>query len=124
VLYYQSQSSSRMGWRLHMVAATPLVPVEPGAPAAPTADFALSAPAPNPTSGRTGLTLTVAETGPVTVEAYDLLGRRVATLYTGPAAAGQGLRLELDTAGLPSGTYVVRAAGNGVQATRRLTVAR
>ncbi len=124
LLYYQSAADARMGWRLHMISATPLVPVEPGAPATPATDFALSAPAPNPTSGRTGLTLTVAEAGSVVVEAYDLLGRRVATLYAGPAAAGQPLRLELDTAGLPAGTYVVRAAGRGAQATRRLTVAR
>lgn len=121
VLYYGSAAAPFAGARL-FVESDRATPAEPGGPDAPTA-LTLSAPAPNPTAARAVVALTTPFAGPVTVEAFDVLGRRVAVLHDGPAPAGD-LRLSVDTSGWPAGTYVVRAvAGDGV-AVRRLTVVR
>jgi hypothetical protein len=68
------------------------------------------------------MALTGAGAGPVTVEAFDVLGRRVATLYDGPVSAGDVRRLVFDAVGLPAGTYVVRAGDGVTRAIRRVTV--
>ncbi len=70
--------------------------------------LALSAPAPNPARGSTRLTLTLHRPGPVAVEVFDALGRRVlapSPERTLPAGPGE-VRLDLET--LPPGTYFVR----------------
>lgn len=100
------------------------VTVEAAAPAR----FALGAPSPNPSRGRAMLAVTLPSAGRLVVEAYDVLGRRVAVLHEGLAEAG-GRRVSLEASGLAAGTYVVRAAwrgdGGSVEtAVRRLTVVR
>ncbi|MDX1530592.1 MAG: hypothetical protein R3362_03620, partial [Rhodothermales bacterium] len=84
----------------------------------------LSAPAPNPFATRTALDLAVDTPQRVTVAAYDLLGRRVATLYDGQATPGEARRLVLEAGRLPAGTYVVHAAGETFSETRRVTLVR
>ena len=93
---------------------------------APVADggYALSAPAPNPTSGASTLTLSVAAAQRVTAAVVDALGREVAALVDGPAAPGTALRLTVDTAALPPGVYTVRVTGETFAASRRLVVVR
>ena len=59
----------------------------------------------------------------VTVELFSVTGRRVAVLHDGDAAAGR-LALRLDASALPAGAYVVRAVGETVRLTERLTVVR
>lgn len=76
---------------------------------------------PNPTRGRATLELTVREAQHVTVTAYDVLGRRVATLYDGALPAHRTERLVLRGEALPSGLYLVHVAGERFTATRRLT---
>ncbi len=63
---------------------------------------------PNPGSEAVTLPLALPEGAVVRVEAYDLLGRRVATLAEGAMEAGTH-RLRLDGAALAAGVYVVRA---------------
>lgn len=87
------------------------------------AAFEPGAPHPNPFAGRTDLTLALDTPQAVRVEVFDVLGRRMATLHDGPMAAGAH-RLTLDAARLPGGLYVVRAAGEAMRATRRVTLAR
>lgn len=85
--------------------------------------FGLDALYPNPTTGAStlGFSLPTAET--VSVEVYDLLGRRVATAAEGAFAAGRHT-IALATEGLAGGTYLVRLrAGQHVETTR-LTVVR
>lgn len=79
--------------------------------------------APNPVaaSARVALDLPVAQA--VSVELFDVRGRRVATLHEGEAAAGR-LDLPVDASALPAGVYIVRVAGETVQLTERFTVAR
>ena len=79
---------------------------------------------PNP--ARTHATFMLSLASPretVRVEAFDLLGRRVAVLHDGPLAAGTH-RLVLDGTGLPAGVYVVRSTANGFDETRRVVIIR
>ncbi len=86
--------------------------------------FALSGAAPNPTAGALRLTLRVDEPQRVTAEVFDVLGRRVATLFEGEVAAGAAQPLALDVAALPAGSYVVRVTGAAFAEVRRFTVVR
>ena len=86
--------------------------------------YALHAPAPNPVSGPSALVrFDLPEASDASVEVYDMLGRRVATLAEGAREAGRHAA-RLETSSLASGVYVVRMrAGDFVQA-QRVTVSR
>ena len=93
-----------------------------------SAALSLGAAIPNPASGEARLSLQVGEPGVVTVDAYDTLGRRIATLHDGLLGEGvHDLRWSgRDDAGraLPAGVYVIRAQQGTHTAARRLTVTR
>ena len=91
------------------------------APLAP-ASFGVRA-FPNPASGDLGVEVAMEAPGALTVELFDVLGRRVATLHDGEAGAGRQ-RLSVDVRGVPAGVYVVRAASGGRTQTVRVTVTR
>ena len=78
---------------------------------------------PNPASARAAVSFTLAEAADVAVDVVDLLGRTVATLADGARAAGP-VRLDVETAGLAPGLYVVRVRTESGVATTRLTVVR
>ncbi len=98
-----------------------VVDVEPGA-GTPSANT-LGAAYPNPFSQITTLTLDLAQAQNVTIELFDVLGRRVATVYDGPLAMGSH-RVMVEAAGLPTGLYVVRAEGETFRFARRVTLVR
>ncbi|HEX9952682.1 MAG TPA: T9SS type A sorting domain-containing protein, partial [Rubricoccaceae bacterium] len=103
---------------LHVETAA-VTATEDGAPA----EFALAAPAPNPTAGAAVVSFDVPEASAVSVAVYDLLGRRVAVLAEGEMAAGRHTsRLEAGT--LAPGVYVVRMQAGTFSAVRRVTVVR
>jgi hypothetical protein len=87
------------------------------------ATHVLDTPAPNPSDGRTTLSLEVTETQPVRVEVLDALGRRVAVLHDGVLAAGTAHRLVFDGSALPVGVYAVRAVGETFSDVRTVTLA-
>ncbi len=89
-----------------------------------TAEFALSAPSPNPTRGEATIRFTVAETQQATVTLHDLLGRTIATLYDADTQAGTQQSVRLDASGLAPGVYVVRLQSAGQVAVGRVTVVR
>src|SRR5690606_9280607 len=97
-------------------------PASAGIGAETAATHTLSAPRPNPTTGRAEVTLSVAEGQAVTVAVYDALGRRVSLLHDGPMAGGTEHRLTFDGSGLPSGVYVVRAVGEAFSDARVLSL--
>ena len=74
----------------------------------------------NPVRGHATLSVTAPAGESVRVEAFDLLGRRVALLHNG-AAPSEALRF--DTGALPAGLYVVRAHTATASATARIVVA-
>ncbi len=76
---------------------------------------------PNPLREEGTLTLRLARSERVRVEAFDVLGRRVALVHDGALPSGEH-RLTLDASGFVPGLYVVRAAGGSSTATTRATV--
>ncbi|HEX9952031.1 MAG TPA: choice-of-anchor D domain-containing protein [Rubricoccaceae bacterium] len=79
---------------------------------------------PNPVSSSARVRLAVETAQDVTVAVYDMTGRQIATLFQGAVAAGQALDLGLDASALPAGVYAVRATGDAVNLTQRVTVVR
>ena len=90
----------------------------------PTAERTLSAPRPNPATGRAALTLRLPAAERVTATVVDALGRTVATVFDGEAAAGVDVNLSIDAARLAPGVYVIRVQGATFAESRRLTVVR
>ena len=90
-------------------------------PAAPSG-AALSPPYPNPSLGQTSLTLTVDAPQRVRAVVVDALGREVAVVLDQEVSGTT--RLDVDTARLVPGVYVVRVTGATLAEARRLTVAR
>jgi hypothetical protein len=86
--------------------------------------LALHPTAPNPVTGPSALVrFDLPESAEATVEVFDMLGRRVATLAEGQREAGRHAA-RLDARDLASGSYVIRMrAGDFVQA-QRITIAR
>ena len=91
---------------------TALITSGEAGPAGAAEGVALVGAAPNPLRGSTTLRYVLPEAGVATVEVYDGLGRRVASVDAGAQAPGaNSARVELD---LPSGVYVYRVRLAGV----------
>ena len=69
--------------------------------------FTLDGSYPNPVRARATVGFTAAESGPVTLRLYDVLGREVRTLVDATVDAGAHT-VRLDVTGLASGVYVLR----------------
>jgi hypothetical protein len=87
------------------------------------APLRLTRPAPNPARQAATLRFGAADAASATLAVYDVLGRRVATLYDGPPPEGRMETVRLDAGRWPSGTYFVRLSTPSRTATRTLTVA-
>ncbi len=91
----------------------------------PEAGYLLRPTGPNPTSAGTSFALTLGVTQRVRATVHDALGREVAVLHDGPAAAGRVVNLvwrpEADAA---DGVYVVRIEGASFGASRSVTLVR
>ena len=90
----------------------------------PRSGFSLSAPRPNPSAGDTRLTLQVDTAQQVRAELFDVAGRRMASLYSGPATPGTRLTLAVSGTNLPAGVYVVRVVGEAFEASQRVVLTR
>ncbi|PSQ76299.1 MAG: hypothetical protein BRD35_06665 [Bacteroidetes bacterium QH_7_62_13] len=86
--------------------------------------FAVETPYPNPATERATLPVTVRERQDVTVEVYDLLGRRVRVVQDRKIEEQQTTRISIPLRSLSSGSYFVRVRGETFTATRRLSVVR
>jgi len=111
----------RSAWKFDLGA----LPVSvPGATAPPA--LALSAPRPNPAPGAVRMTLELSRRGQAEVALYDVIGRRVSTMFAGPLDAG---RHELtwdrrDASGnrAAAGVYFARAVSGGATRTQRVVL--
>ncbi|NDK54607.1 S8/S53 family peptidase [Pontibacter fetidus] len=74
---------------------------------------------PNPSTGRSTISYTVTAEGPVAIEVYDVMGRKVQTVVSEKQAAGRHA-LQFDGSKLPGGTYLYRITANGKTSTNRL----
>jgi hypothetical protein len=78
---------------------------------------------PNPFNPATQIDFRVAESGPVTLRIFDLLGREIATLVDEELAPGSYSRT-FDAAALSSGIYVYRLTSGGRSETRKMAFLR
>lgn len=93
--------------------------LEPAGPV-PVTRVALSPARPNPSSGATSFVVSLPAAGNVDLAMYDLAGRRVATLWRGPLAAGnREFTWRPDRA--PSGIYFARLVVDGETRSSRVT---
>jgi hypothetical protein len=86
--------------------------------------YRLTPPAPHPIRSISTLSLITQSSQPVRVDLYDVLGRRVATLFKGEMTGGREQEIQLDSDGLANGVYFVRVVGEHFRATERVTVVR
>jgi hypothetical protein len=85
----------------------------------------LGAPWPNPACGRLNLAVHMPEAGTARVHLYNLLGHRVATLFSGRLAAGdQSMSLRITEHDMPSGVYYLTLDTPAGSLTRRLVLTR
>jgi hypothetical protein len=84
--------------------------------------YAVAPPRPHPVRRQTTIDVTVKEAQPVTVEVYDVLGRRVAVPFEEEIEGQQTRRIRVDASGFSSGVYFVRVRGESFATTERLTV--
>ena len=91
-------------------------------------EFALEGAYPNPFRQAATLKMDLPQKANVTVEVYDLLGRKVQTAHSGEMAAGSGRTVRINGSDLSSGTYFYRAqvemGENRVTETGKMTVVR
>ncbi|MBD3371770.1 MAG: M28 family peptidase [Candidatus Coatesbacteria bacterium] len=78
---------------------------------------------PVPSAGEVQLALRLPEAGAVTLELYDLAGRRLLTEELGRLEAGE-TRTSLHLRALEPGVYLLRASGDGEAVSRRLVIGR
>ena len=71
--------------------------------------FALEGAYPNPFDRAATLKMRLPQKATVTVEVYDVLGRKVQTAYNGEMQAGASQTVRINGSGLASGTYFYRA---------------
>jgi len=84
--------------------------------------FAWTRVAPNPVAGTGTLSMQVRETQEVTVELYDLLGRRVRTVHSGALQSGRRHQVALDAGDLAGGAYLLRVDGENFSDTQRVMI--
>jgi hypothetical protein len=72
-------------------------------------EFALEGTYPNPFRQSATIKMDLPEKASVTVEVYDLLGRKVKTAHNGQMSAGAGQTVSISGSDLSSGTYFYRA---------------
>jgi beta-glucanase (GH16 family) len=80
---------------------------------------------PNPASqGRTAITFALAQTASYEVVLYDLKGARLQTVGAGSAPSNREVALELTTAGLANGVYLLKLVSDDAVQVKRLVVNR
>lgn len=84
----------------------------------------LEAPSPNPARSQISLAFAVRERQEVSIIMYDVLGRRVKTLYRGTPTAGERQPVQVDVSSIASGAYFIRMVTGDHTEIRQCTVAR
>jgi hypothetical protein len=98
-------------------------PVEVELPEARKASFAVAGPRPNPVRDKALFAITLAAPAEVTLAAYDVSGRRVASAPPAALDAGES-RIQLNTAALAPGVYLYRACAGGRETAGKTVVVR
>ena len=120
VTWAQYNSQSALGWDI-MYGRIPYVTTAVESPehAARPERFALHQNYPNPFNASTTIRFQLAETAPVRLEIYNLIGQRVAGLVQGRLAAGHHT-VRWDARDLASGVYLCRLQAGDAQQVRKM----
>lgn len=86
--------------------------------------FQLAQNYPNPFNPQTTITFTVPQGGLVTLEIYNMLGQKVATLLHERVAANVAQRVEFNAQSLASGTYYYTLKSGNLSLSKRMTLIR
>ena len=84
--------------------------------------YTLSEAFPNPFNPQTTFTLSVAQSQLVTIGVYDMLGRRVLSVFDGLLESEQTHRFVIDGSSLSSGTYMYRVQGESFSTSKQLVL--
>ena len=84
----------------------------------------LTAPYPNPFTLRSTFTVTPEADGPVRIALFDVLGREVQSIYSGPLPAGSPTLFTIGSPHLPAGMYWIRVETPTGTSTRSVIVHR
>lgn len=87
-------------------------------------DFFFASAYPNPFNQSTTIALTVKETQHLELAVYDMLGRRVTTLFEGVVDANQARTFRFEAGAHPSGPYFIRAIGDHFVKTQQVLLVR
>ena len=82
------------------------------------ADYQLNQAFPNPVANVATITYSLPGVADVTLELYDLLGRRLSVLVQGIRPAGNYTH-KLDAQGLPGGAYIIRLKADDFTAVQK-----
>lgn len=85
-------------------------------------DYVMEAAYPNPFNPRATFEFAVKDQQQVRASLYNMIGQEVAELYNGVASANEVQSVGIDGAGLPSGIYIVRVAGEKFEATQTISL--
>ncbi len=77
---------------------------------------------PNPFNPSTTIAYGVPETGEVTLQVFDILGRKVATLLNGERKSAGRYTINFDASNLASGMYIYRLRAGNTVITKKLTL--
>lgn len=86
--------------------------------------FALHQNYPNPFNPSTQIRFSVESTGPATLEIYNVLGQKVATLFAGIAESGRDYTLRLDASDLATGMYLYKLTSGARSEVKRMLLVR
>jgi glucose/arabinose dehydrogenase len=89
-----------------------------------TSPLQLSSLQPNPIRTQGQMTVSVAESQHVQIALFDVLGRKVASVFDGRVESTQPERITLSTGSLAAGVYLLRAKSQGGTVTQRIVVTR
>lgn len=78
---------------------------------------------PNPTTGVSNIKFNAPESGKMTIEAYDLLGRNVATVFNEEVTASENYTVSFDGSNLPNGMYLYRVTIGGNTSVKKFVIA-
>ena len=83
-------------------------------------EFALLSNYPNPFNPSTTIQFTLGNDGMTSLQVYNMLGQKAATLFNGNAEAGKLYQVTLDASNLPSGVYFYRLESGSFVSTKKL----
>ncbi len=77
---------------------------------------------PNPASGATKVTVSMAASADLDIRIFDVTGKEVRTVYVGPASGKRDINVDLSE--LPQGSYIVAARIPGQLVEQRISIVR